>query len=205
MHPCMHACIHTSASVFQKDNETVKPDSELSFAESFGRKTTGVVQGEFNVHFIHVTFQCPYSGRLPRGGHPLGRQSYVEDVSTMQCQLSDVSSCHVFSLQLQLAGGKRAMDETGNDENFRGSRHKWRKQVHGSSVRGTVHVDVTDDDVHVTENADCSLGGALAALNSALFQRRRVVLVIALALDSETFLNNQPCQTCIIDCTFTGH
>ena len=43
--------------------------------------------------------------RLPRGGHPLGRQSYVEDVSTMQCQLSDVSSCHVFSLQLQLAGG----------------------------------------------------------------------------------------------------
>ena len=59
--------------------------------------------------------------------------------------------------------------------------------MHGSSVRGTVHVDVTDDDVHVTENADCSLGGALAALNSALFQRRRVVLVIALALDSETF------------------
>lgn len=89
----------SSASVFQKDNETVKPDSELSFAESFGRKTTGVLQGEFIVQFIHVTFQCPHSGRLPRGGHPLGRQSYVEDVPTVQCQLSDVSSCPVFSLR----------------------------------------------------------------------------------------------------------
>jgi len=86
----------SSASVFQKDSETVKLGSELSFAESFGRKTAGVVQGKFNVHFMHVTFQCPHSGRLPRGGHPLGRQSYVEDVSTVQCQLSDVSSCHVF-------------------------------------------------------------------------------------------------------------
>ena len=87
----------SSASVFQKDSETVKLGSELSFAESFGRKTAGVVQGKFNVHFMHVTFQYPHSGRLPRGGHPLGRQSYVEDVSTVQCQLSDVSSCHVFS------------------------------------------------------------------------------------------------------------
>ena len=93
---CQMSMIHPPACS-RKINETVKPDSELSFAESFGRKTAGVVQGEFNVHFMHVTFQCPHSGRLPRGGHPLGRQSYVEDVSTVQCQLLDVSSCHVFS------------------------------------------------------------------------------------------------------------
>ena len=37
------------ASGFIEDNGTFKPDSELSFAENFGCKATGLDQGRFAV------------------------------------------------------------------------------------------------------------------------------------------------------------